>query len=53
MSASEWARIVDERDTAIYHVKQLLDIMERFGMDEFKEYTHAVGFVAEQEGDDE
>lgn len=52
MSASEWNRIIDERDEAVMHLVNVIDILERFGMEDFKEYKEAKQFISEYQDDE-
>ncbi len=57
MSASEWARITEERDGAVYHINQLISAL----LNNFVEYPpqlvdaicEATAFVEENFGDDD
>lgn len=52
MSASEWARITEERDAAIFHLRQLLAVCEECNI-RSRRIIEAVDFLREELGDDD
>lgn len=51
MSASEWDRIIEERDSAIFHLRQLLLVCEECNVRSLR-IIDAVDFLSESFGDE-
>ncbi len=47
MSASEWARITDERDEAIYHLQELIGLARDCNLEEDEKFIEAEKFIDE------